>query len=421
MKGRAIVLGSAIAAAFAFSIWLNKPDLDLEPLAPANPASATLEQVKAGEYLVRAGNCVACHSAPGETPFAGGRAVPTPFGEVYSSNLTPDDDTGLGRWNEQDFYRALRHGRSKDDRWLSPAFPYTSYTKLKREDADAMFAWLRTLPAVRRAQTPDTLRFPYNNQLAVRFWRALYFRPATTAEIAAMDRGRYLVEGLGHCAACHTSRDALGGLRTGASYMGGEIASPDWGLGWDALPLTTSKPMTDSEANELGQLLKTGINTHKAVAGPMSEVVFHSLQHLNDNDLAAIVATLRALPPADAPPVARVPQVSAEQRQSLRARGKVVYAEHCADCHGDAGEGRASIYPALAGSANVNTVSATNALNLTLNGGFPPSTVGNPFPYGMPPFSQSLSRPDIAAVLSFIRSEWGNDAPAVSVVEVERR
>lgn len=421
MKGRVIVLGSAVAAAFAFSVWLNKPDLDLEPMAPANAASAPLEQVKAGEYLVRAGNCVACHSAPGETPFAGGRAVPTPFGEVYSSNLTPDDETGLGRWNEQDFYRALHHGRSKDDRWLSPAFPYTSYTNLKREDSDAMFAWLRTLPSVRRAQTPDTLRFPYNNPLAVRVWRALYFRPATTVEIAAMDRGRYLVEGLGHCAACHTSRGVLGGLHAGTSYMGGEIASPDWGLGWDALPLAPSKPMTDSEANELGQLLKTGINTHKAVAGPMSEVVFHSLQHLNDDDITAIVATLRALPPADAPPAARVPQVSSEQRQSLRARGKIVYAEHCADCHGDGGEGRANVYPALAGSTTVNAVSATNALNLTLNGGFPPSTAGNPFPYGMPPFSQSLKRADIAAVLTYVRSEWGNDAPAVSVVEVERR
>ncbi|WP_295683717.1 cytochrome c [uncultured Nevskia sp.] len=417
MKGRAIVLGSAIAAAFAFSIWLNKPDLDLEPLAPATLESPNLEQIKAGEYLVQIGNCVACHTDQGGAAFAGGRAVPTPFGEVYSSNLTSDDETGLGRWTNQDFYRAMRHGRSKDDRWLSPAFPYTSYTNLKREDSDAMFAWLQTLPPIKRVQTPDTLRFPYGTQLATRAWRALYFKPATTADIAAMDRGRYLVEGLGHCAACHTSRGALGGSRTGANYMGGEIGN----LGWDALPLVPSKPMTDSEANELGQLLKTGINTHKAVAGPMSEVVFHSLQHLNDADLAAIVATLRALPPADAPPAARVPQVSPEQRQSLRARGKVVYAEHCADCHGDAGEGRANIYPALAGNANVNAVSATNALNLTLNGGFPPSTAGNPFPYGMPPFSQSLSRPDVAAVLTYIRSEWGNDAPAVSVVEVERR
>lgn len=417
MRGRIIAMGGAIAAAFTFSIWLNGPDLDLEPLAPAQAASATPEQVRNGEYLVRAGNCVACHSVPGDVPFAGGRAIATPFGDVYSSNLTSDDETGLGRWSDQDFYRALRHGRSKDDRWLSPAFPYTSYTNISREDSDAMFAWLRTLPPVRRPQLPHTLRFPYDNQLAVRVWRALYFRPAKTADIAAMDRGRYLIEGLGHCAACHTSRGALGGQRDGARYMGGEIAS----LGWDALPLAAAKAMTDSEANELGRLLKTGINTHNAVAGPMGEVVMHSLQHLSDADIAAIVSALRALPPAEAPPAARVPQVSPEQRQSLRTRGKTVYAEHCADCHGDAGEGRADVYPALAGSATVNAVSATNALNLTLDGGFPPSTAGNPFPHGMPPFSQSLSRPDIAAVLTYVRSEWGNDAPAVSAVEVERR
>lgn len=417
MKGRLILMGTAIAAAFTFSLWLNRPNLDLEPLAPASLVSPTAEQIKAGEYLVKLGNCGACHSAPGATPFTGGRAIPTPFGEVYSSNLTPASETGLGRWTNQDFYRALRHGQSKDGRWLSPAFPYTSYTSLRREDSDAMFAWLQTLAPVERAPTPDTLRFPYGSQLATRVWRALYFRPATNADIAAMDRGRYLVEGLGHCAACHTSRGALGGLRDGASYMGGEIAS----LGWDALPLAAPKPISDGEANELGQLLKTGVNARNAVAGPMAEVVFHSLQHLRDDDLAAIVATLRALPPAAAPPAPRVPQVSAEARTALAARGKTVYAEHCADCHGDDGAGRANVYPALAGSATVNAVSATNALNLTLNGGFPPSTAGNPFPHGMPPFSQSLSRPDIAAVLTYIRSDWGNDAPAVSVVEVERR
>lgn len=417
MTGRILAMVAAIAAAFGFSIWLNGPDLDLEALAPASLASPTAEQIKAGEYLVKIGNCAACHSLPGQPAFAGGKAIDTPFGKVYSSNLTSDADTGLGRWTTTDFYRAMRHGRSKDDRWLSPTFPYTSYTNLKREDSDAMFAWLQTLPPVKRAQTPDTLEFPYGSEFATRVWRALYFKPATSVEIAAMDRGRYLVEGLGHCAACHTARGALGGPLAKSAWMGGAIP----GLGWDALPLALVRPMTDSEAHELASLLKTGVSSRKAVSGPMADVVFHGLQHLNDQDLGAIVKTLRALPPAKAPPAPRVPRVSDDERLQLRARGKVVYAEHCADCHGKQGEGEANLHPALAGSATVNAVSATNALNLTLDGGFPPSTAGNPFPYGMPPFSQSLSRADIAAVLTFIRSEWGNAAPAVSVVEVERR
>ncbi len=416
-KRRVLVMGSAILLAFLFSIWLNQPDLDLDPIAPANLASATTEQVRAGEYLVRAGNCAGCHSASGGAPFAGGKAIETPFGAVYSSNLTPHDDTGLGRWTDADFYRAMRHGRSKDDRWLSPTFPYTSYTNLTRADSDAMFAWLRALPPVDQAQPPPTLRPPYELQIATRVWRALYFRPAKDADIAAMDRGQYLVEGLGHCAACHTARGALGGPRSANAWMGGEII----GLGWDALPLAGIVDTGDFSDLELASLLKTGVNSRQAVSGPMAEVVFHSLQHLKDDDIAAIVSYLRRLPKAEAPAAPKVPQVSADERAALRKRGAVVYGEHCADCHGDDGEGQIRKYPALAGSRLVTAASATNALRLTLDGGFPPSTDGNPFPYGMPPFSHQLSRPDIAAVLTYIRSEWGNDAPAVSVVEVERR
>lgn len=415
---RVLVMGGLVLLAFLFSAWLNQPDLDLDPIAPPTLASATTEQVRAGEYLIRAGNCVGCHTAQGGAPFAGGKAIETPFGAVYSSNLTPHDETGLGRWTDADFYRAMRHGRSKDDRWLSPTFPYSSYTNLTRADSDAMFAWLRALPPVDQAQPAATLRPPYELQLATRIWRALYFRPAKDADIAAMDRGQYLVEGLGHCAACHTPRDSRGGPIAAQRYMGGEVP----GLGWDALPLAGyADDSRDPEGLELATLLKTGVNMRGAVAGPMAEVVFHSLQHLRDDDIAAIVDYLRRLPKAERPAAPRVPQVSDEQRAALRKQGAAIYGEHCADCHGDDGEGRPRQYPALAGSRLVNAVSATNALRLTLEGGFPPATDGNPYPYGMPPFSHQISRADIAAVLTYIRSEWGNDAPAVSVVEVERR
>ena len=413
---RIVVMGGLILAAFLFSAWLNGPDLDLDPIAPATLASSTTEQVRAGEYLVKVGNCAGCHSLPGEPPFSGGKPIETPFGAVYSSNLTPDPDTGLGLWTDADFYRAMRHGRDKDGGWLSPTFPYGSYTHLTRADSDAIYAWLRALPPVQRPQPASTLRQPFELSLATRVWRALYFRPAKDAEIAAMDRGQYLVEGLGHCSECHTPRDELGGPRAGSRWMGGAIP----GLGWDALPLAGLARDDDPDGQELAALLKTGVDSRRAVAGPMGEVVFHSLQHLRDDDLVAMVDYLRRLPAAEAAPAPRVPQVSAEDKARLRKRGGEVYAEHCADCHGNDGEGRPRQYPALAGSRLVTAASATNALNLTLHGGYPPSTAGNPFPYGMPPFGQTLSRPDLAAVLTYIRSEWGNDAAAVSVVEVER-
>lgn len=414
---RVLLIGGLVLAAFLFSSWLNAPDLDLEPIAPATLASPTTEQVRAGDYLVRVGNCAGCHSAPGAPPFSGGKAIETPFGAVYSSNLTADPETGLGLWTTADFYRAMRHGRSKDGGWLSPAFPYTSYTHLTRADSDAIFAWLQTLPPVRRVVPPSTLRPPFELSLATRVWRALYFRPARDAEIATMGRGAYLVEGLGHCSECHTPRGRLGGPLTASRWMGGAIP----GLGWDALPLAGLARDDDPEGHELAALLKTGVDSRRAVAGPMGEVVFHSLQHLRDDDLVAIVDYLRGLPAGAPAPTARVPQVSADDQARLRKRGGDVYAEHCADCHGRDGEGQARKYPALDGSRLVNAVSATNALRLTLHGGYPPSTDGNPFPYGMPPFGQRLPREDIAAVLTYIRSEWGNDAPAVSVVEVERQ
>lgn len=419
MKRRLIATGAALALALAFSAWLNQPELAAEDIAPATGASATLEQVRAGEYLTRAGNCGACHSAPGGAPFAGGRRIATPFGDVYSSNLTPDDETGLGRWSEADFYRALHLGQSRDGRLLSPAFPYTSTTKISRADSDAIFAWLRTLPPVAQVPPPSTLEFPYDSALALRVWRALNFRPAKAADIAAMDRGAYLVEALGHCGECHTPRGRLGGLRTASRLMGGPIAS----LGWDALPIAGPDPAESADRGdaERAALLKTGVSRRGAVSGPMSEVVFHSLQYLRDDDIAAITAYLRAQPLAAPPPAPRVPQVSAETAKAQRREGATIYREHCESCHGGEGQGRPSIYPALAGSRIVNAVSATNALRLTLAGGFPPSTEGNPQPYGMPPFSHQLKREQIAAVLTYIRSAWGNDAPPVSVIEVERQ
>lgn len=400
------------------ALWLYWPALYRPAIAdsvlPMSPA-----QIERGAYLARAGNCIACHTQPGAPEYSGGRRIATPFGDVYSSNLTPDVDTGLGAWRAADFYRALHEGRSRDGRLLTPAFPYPNYTRITRADSDALLAYLRTLPPVRRAPRAAELRFPYNTSLALQLWRRLYFRPAEFAadaqRSASWNRGAYLVEGLGHCNACHARRDWLGGVRDSRAYAGGEIA----GLDWEALPLTREPPLDDAQAGEWLALLSSGVSQRHAVSGPMAEVVFHSLQYLHREDLAAMIEYLRSLPGEAQTP--KPDRINARLLQTLQQRGEQVYGEHCADCHGEQGEGKPSHYPALAGSRLLGSPSPANAIRIVLYGGYPPSTAANPMPYGMPPFRPQLRDEDVAAVLTYVRSAWGNQAGAVLPAQVAKR
>src|SRR3569623_2814181 len=214
VMARRIVIGivavvAVVAVLAAAIVWLNIRGEDATP-----PVAQAAGAVARGAYLARVGNCIACHTERGGTPFAGGRAVETPCGTVHSSNLTPDAATGIGAWSSSDFWRALHNGRSRDGRLLAPAFPYPNYTRVTREDSDAIFAYLRSLPAVQRANTPHNLRWPYSTQAALAVWRALYFTPgsyqADKSHPPEWNRGAYLVMGLGHCSACHTARNALG-------------------------------------------------------------------------------------------------------------------------------------------------------------------------------------------------------------------
>ncbi|HQQ70340.1 MAG TPA: cytochrome c, partial [Alicycliphilus sp.] len=217
--------------AAALLVALNRLDeaplSGLEATMPVTPAL-----VAQGEYLARAGNCMSCHTQQGGPAFAGGRAIDTPFGAVYAPNLTPDDATGLGQWSAAQFWRAMHNGRARDGRLLYPAFPYPSYTSITRADSDAIYAYLRSLPAVRQQNRPHALGFPFNTQWALGVWRALFFRPAAFApqdtQSAEWNRGAYLVQGLGHCAACHTPRNALGALRADAQFHGGMIPVQNW-------------------------------------------------------------------------------------------------------------------------------------------------------------------------------------------------
>ncbi|WP_427915352.1 c-type cytochrome [Ramlibacter sp. MMS24-I3-19] len=375
-----------------------------------------------GAYLVRIGNCMACHTDRGGADWAGGRAIDTPFGTVYASNLTPDATHGIGQWTAADFWRALHHGRSRDGRLLTPAFPYPNYTEVTREDADAMFAYLRTVPAVPRANTPSQLRWPYSTQAALAVWRALYFRAGVyepeAGQTADWNRGAYLVRGLGHCAACHSTRNALGASSDMMDLSGGLIPMQNWYA--PSLASNSEAGVGHWPLQDTARLLRTGVAAGATVLGPMAEVVQSSTQHLSPEDalaMATFLQTLPALHPVAPPePVEAVP-VS----ERFAARGARVYGDNCAKCHGERGEGVPNAYPPLAGNRAVTLPFTANLVQVVLGGGFPPATAGNPRPYGMPPYVTLLDDADVAAVLTHIRTQWGNKAAPVSELDVARQ
>ena len=389
-----------------------------EHIPSSSPQAYALDtaNIERGAYLARAGDCIACHTARGGVAYAGGRALATPFGRFYGPNLTPDKETGIGDWSADDFWNALHNGIARDGRLLYPAFPYTNYTKVTRADSDALFAYFRSLAPQRQPNRPHELGFPYDSQALLAGWRLLYFKPgvhqAQPARGAEWNRGAYLVEGLGHCSACHSTRNRFGANQDGLD--GGLIPT----LGWYAPSLTSGSEagLGDWDKEHIVALLGTGISQRGSATGPMAEVVARSLQHLTPDDLGAMANYLKSLPAAPAPKPNRAPPAS----EQVLAEGGRIYAAQCAQCHGDDGRGKLPAYPPLAGNRAVTLTPAVNAIRMTVNGGFPPGTKGNPRPYGMPPFGHELDDAQVAAVLSWVRISWGNAAPAVTAVDVNR-
>jgi mono/diheme cytochrome c family protein len=381
-------------------------------------APVLAEQVTRGEYLARVGDCMACHTVPGGAPYAGGRGIETPFGVVFAPNLTPDPATGLGRWTAAEFRRAMHNGRSRDGRLLYPAFPYDEYTRVRREDVDAIFAYLQSLPPVEQPRRAHALRFPYGTQAALAVWRALFFTPGEQVDApqqsAQWNRGAYLVQGLGHCASCHSPRNAWGATSAANAFSGGLIPVQHWYA--PALNRADEAGVAHWSEDDVVALLRTGVNGHAGVSGPMAEVVFRSTQYLSEADARAMAVFLRALPQQ---PQARAVSVS-PPTASVMARGAEVYRQHCAECHGEQGRGQPGAFPALAGNRAVQLQDPTNMVRLVLQGGYLPATAGHPRPHGMPPLRQVLGDDDVAAVTSFVRNSWGNQAPGVGNMEVYR-
>ena len=409
-----------LAVLGAAAVWLLNVRDEVDVTAPAALAPDAI-LVARGAYLARAGNCMTCHTARGGQQYAGGLGVATPFGTVFTSNLTPDESTGIGSWSPAHFWRAMHNGRSKSGRLLYPAFPYTSYTQVTRNDSDAIFAYLRSLPAVSQPNRPHALRFPYQSQAALAVWRALYFSPGVfqpdAGRNAEWNRGAYLVQGLGHCSACHSPRDALGGIGKGLDLAGGLIPMQNWYAPSLASPHEAGLAGWDRE--HIVSLLKNGVSPAASVSGPMADVVLRSTQYLSHEDLGAMAQYLKELPHQSGQSAAS-PVTALPANTSNPARAAKLYEQHCAQCHGDKGQGVANAYPALAGNRAVTMPSTENLVQMVLGGGYAPATAGNPRPFGMPPFVLVMDDSEVAAVITHIRTSWGNQAGGITPMQVQR-
>lgn len=363
---------------------------------------------------MRAGDCVACHTAQGGEPFAGGRPIQTPFGIIYSTNITPDRKTGIGRWSNQEFYTAMHEGVAPGNKHLYPAFPYPWFTKVDRGDVATIKAYLDTIPAVRRENKPLQLSWPFNVRKVMVAWNALNFHEGTFRpdpdKSPQWNRGAYLVEGLGHCGQCHSPKNKLGATKKDDPLEGG--FAEDWyapnlvgdirvGLGtWST--------------KEIVQYLKNGSNTTTAAAGPMAEVVRDSTSHLNNSDLEAIATYLKDMPgrPASTGVTAVDP--------SSFANGKKLYTANCIGCHFASGNGVAKAFPRLKASATVQAEHPETILRVILQGGQVVTTKQQPIPYQMPEFGKRLSDQQIADIATYIRNAWGNRASAVTADQVAK-
>jgi len=392
------------------------------PFKADTPVDAAL--VSRGEYVARLSDCVACHSLPGQAPFAGGLEMATPLGAIHATNITPDREHGIGQYSLADFDRAVRHGVAPGGRRLYPAMPYPSYAKLSDDDVRALYAFF--MQGVQPAATPNiasSIPWPLNLRWPIALWNGL-FAPTTpyaekTGQDALWNRGAYIVQGPGHCGSCHTPRGLAFNEKAldegGAPFLAGALLD-----GWYA-PSLRQDPNTGLgrwSETDIVQFLKTGRNKHAVVYGSMTEAFNNSTQFMADDDLAAIARYLKSLPgdpQRDGTPW-QYQAVSAAER--LNVPGAHTYVTRCASCHSLDGKGQPEWMPPLAGATSMLARENASAINITLNGSQRIVAAGVPDAYRMPAFRQQLSDLEIAEVLSFARATWGNQGGVVSAQAV---
>ena len=386
-------------------------------------------QVKQGEYLARAGDCVACHTAKGGEPFAGGLPMATPIGTIYSTNITPDK-TGIGNYSYEDFERAVRQGIGKGGSTLYPAMPYPSYARVSDEDMRALYAYFMhgVAPVVQENKDSD-IPWPLSMRWPLAIWRGLFAPEVNPFAAAGQDptlaRGAYLVEGLGHCGACHTPRaltmqEKALDAADGPEYLSGSAPLEGW----------IAKNLRGDHKDGLGSwseaqivaFLKTGRSERSAVFGGMSDVVEHSMQYMTDADLTAIARYLKSLPPVnpDDKPFREDRQVAGALWKGDDGKtGAALYVDNCAACHRTDGKGYARVFPALAGNPVLQSADATSLIHIVLDGSTLPATATAPSTFSMPGFAWRLSDQQVAEVVNFIRSSWGNQAEPVDAGQVK--
>lgn len=387
-------------AALAAATFLGAASPALAQFAPDPSADPAL--VARGEYIAKAADCMPCHTGDKSKPFAGGLALNTPFGAIYSPNITSDRTTGIGKWTYDEFVNAVRNGIRRDGAYLYPAMPFDAYTQITDDDMKALWAYVRAIPPVPNTPPDNQLEFPFNIRLGMLAWRELFFDQGrfhpTAGKSDAWNRGAYLVNALGHCGDCHTPRNLMGATKAKAAFLGADID------GFWAPDIDTASLKKTWTPETLASFFASGSAPGKtSVFGPMAEVIHDSLSKLTADDRAALVTYLfDAPPPADKPAVQKASPLSAD----VYARASKLYIDNCAVCHMDKGAGRGDTIPALAGNPAVVAAEPYNIIMAVL-GGLPPGGT-----YGaMPSFAGRLDDQQIADLANYVRTSWGNTAP----------
>jgi len=419
-----------VAGAAAWFVKRTPPSpFDAEVSTKAPP----IELIRRGEYVARLSDCVACHSTPNTKPFAGGHEMGTPLGSIFATNITPDKETGIGSYSLADFDRAVRHGVTPDGRRLYPAMPYPSYAKLSNDDVHALYAYfLYGVRPVNQKNKSSEIPWPLNIRWPLAIWNGLFTETVSYEEKAPAgadaklwNRGAYIVQGAGHCGSCHTPRGFAMNEKaldeSGPLFLSGALLD-----GWYAPSLRAggSAGVGRWSEEELAQFLKTGRNKHAVVFGTMTEVVNNSTQFMTDDDLKAVSHYLKSLPgdpKRDGEPwqyqASSNEQLGLEQR--LKVPGAQTFVAKCSSCHALDGRGQRQWIPPLAGATSSLVKEAASSINVTLNGSGRIVANGVPDAYRMPPFRNQLSDKEIADVLSFVRTSWGNQGGVVKEEDVK--
>jgi mono/diheme cytochrome c family protein len=388
----------------------------LLPLFAAGGAAADPDsyvEVARGKALATVGDCVACHTASGGQPFAGGLALQTPFGTINTANITPDIATGIGTWSADDFARAMHEGRRPGGTYLYPAFPYPYYTRVTRGDLDAIYAYLRTLPPVENRVNRNALPFPFNIRMSMIGWNMLFFTPGDfkpdPKRSDEFNRGAYLVEGLGHCGACHTPFNAFGASRDDKYLQGNQIDN------WTAPNITNDiqAGLGKWSADEIVQYLKTGQTRFSLASGPMKDVIENSTSKMPDTDLKAIAVYLKERGAAGSPAPAPLP--ASDRRMQV---GEAIFVDTCSACHARNGAGVERMFPKLAGNVIAAQDDPASLVRIVIGGSRAAATDTRPTAPAMPSLGYRLNDEEVAAVVTYVRNSWGNAADPVSAETV---